>query len=372
MNRFSFAALGTSALLLQACMFSPGMHMDTDRLLAEDSVEESLVEMVQITPKVLAQEQAVATNRAVPQELLNFVPENYRLGPNDSLFITVWDHPELTIPGGQQQTSSANSRVVRDDGTLFYPFVGSIKVAGLTQEELRKLLSDKLSRYIEQPQVDVNILEYNSQKVTLSGAFVTPGFREINSQPLTLLQAVGEAVIDNERADLSTLNLIRDGQVFTLDYDYLTSHPSAVGSVYLKAGDKLHMGLNDARKVFIMGEVPRPAALSYSTSRMTLSEVLATVGGPSPTSASGREVYVIRGVENLETEKATIFQLNAQSPSAFILADQFEMQPQDVVFVGAAGITRWNRFVSQLFPSANILGTAVNIGNDYNDLSNNN
>ncbi len=372
MNRISLAALGTSALFLQACMFSPGMHMDTDRLIAEDSAEESLVEMVQITPKVLAQEQAVAVDRSVPEALLNYVPENYRLGPNDALFITVWDHPELTIPGGQQQASSANLRVVRDDGTLFYPFVGSVKVAGLTQEELRKLISDKLSRYIEQPQVDVNILEYNSQKVTLSGAFANPGFRPINSQPLTLLQAVGEAVIDNQRADLSTLNVIRDGQVYTLDYDYLTSHPSAVGNVYLKAGDKLHMGLNDARKVFVMGEVPRPTALAYRTSRMTLSEVLATVGGPSPTSASGREVYVIRGVENLETEKATIFQLNAQSPSAFILADQFEMQPQDVVFVGAAGITRWNRFISQLFPSANIVGTAVGIGNDYNDLSNDN
>jgi len=121
-----------------------------------------------------------------------------------------------------------------------------------------------------------------------------------------------------------------------------------------------------------MGEVERPSALPYSTSRMTLSEVLGTVGGPSPISASGREVYVIRGVEDLQTQKATIFQLNAQSPSAFILADQFEMQPQDVVFVGAAGITRWNRFVSQLFPSAGILGTAVRVGSDYNDLRNDN
>ena len=370
MNRLSIAALSASALLLQACMFSPGMHMDTDRLIAEDSVEESLVEMVQITPKVLAQEKAVAPDRAIPAALLNYQPENYRLGPNDVLFITVWDHPELTIPGGQQQTASANSRVVRDDGTLFYPFIGSVKVAGLTQDELRKIISEKLSRYIEQPQVDVNILAYNSQKITLSGAFTKPGFRAIDSQSLTLLQAIGEAGIDPDRADLSRLNLVRDGEVYTLDYDYLTSNPSAVGNVYLKPGDKLHLALNDSRKVFVMGEVPRPSALAYSTSRMTLSEVLATVGGPSPITSSGSDVYVIRGVEDLATEKATIFQLNAQSPSAFILADQFEMRPQDVVFVGAAGITRWNRFISQLFPSASLLGTGVGFGNDYNDLSN--
>ena len=40
------------------------------------------------------------------------------------------------------------------------------------------------------------------------------------------------------------------------------------------------------------------------------------------------------------------------------------MQPQDIVFVGAAEITRWNRFISQLFPSANILRTGVLINED--------
>ena len=91
---------------------------------------------------------------------------------------------------------------------------------------------------------------------------------------------------------------------------------------------------------------------------------MGTVGGPLPTSASGKDVYVIRGAYNLVSEKATIFQLNAASPSAFILANKFEMQPQDVVFVGAADITRWNRFISQLFPSANILRTSVLINED--------
>ena len=90
MNSFSLAALSASALLLQACMFSPGMHMDTDRLIAEDSIEESLVEMVQITPKVIAQNQALDTRMKIPQELLDYEPENYRIGPNDALFITVW------------------------------------------------------------------------------------------------------------------------------------------------------------------------------------------------------------------------------------------------------------------------------------------
>lgn len=351
-------------------MFSPGMHMDTNRLISDDSAEESMVEMVEITPKLIAQNRAVDSRMRIPQELLDYQPENYRIGPNDALFITVWDHPELTAPGGSQQTNVANARVVRDDGTLFYPFIGSVEVAGLTLEELREIITNKLSRYIEQPQVDINVMEYNSQKIIVSGAFTTPGALEVNAQRLTLTQAIGQAGVDTNRADLSNLVLMRDGKTYNLDYDRLTSRESDIGQVYLRPGDKLHLGLNDARKVFIMGEVRSPRALPYSTSRMSLSEVLATVGGPSPETSSGQEVYVIRGVENLETEKATVFQLNARSPSAFILADQFEMQPQDVVFVGAAGITRWNRFISQLFPSASIFRTTLAIDEDVRDRRN--
>lgn len=368
MNRFPLLALGASSLLLQACMFSPGMHMDTDRLVDQDSAESSMVEMVQITPKLIAQDQAVKSDDLdIPEELLAYTPENYRLGPNDALFITVWDHPELTAPGGQQQTSEANARVVRDDGTLFYPFIGNVQVSGKTLEELREVITTRLAQYIEQPQVDVNVIGYNSQKIYFSGAFENAGFAPINAQQLTLLEAVGQASIDRERADLSNLQIIRDGTSYHLDYDRLTSTPSRIGDIYIKPGDKVHLGLNDSRKILVMGEVPRPGALPYRTSRMTLSEVLGTVGGPSPLSASGKEVYVIRGVENLDTENATVFQLNAQSPSAFILANQFEMQPLDVVFVGAAGITRWNRFISQLLPTSSIVYTSIQAEDDIRD-----
>lgn len=370
MIRYPLVALGASALLLQACMFSPGMHMDTDRLIGQDSAESSMVEVVQITPKLIAQDRAVSDALSVPQALLDYTPANYRIGPNDALFITVWDHPELTVPSGMQQTNAANARVVRDDGTLFYPFIGNIHVAGMTPEELREIITRRLSHYIEQPQVDLSVLEYNSQKIYLSGAFRDTQVMPVNAQSMTLLQAIGAAGIDDGRADLSDLRIIRDGQTYRLDYDRLTSTASPIGEIYLKPGDKIHMGLNDARKVFVMGEIGRAGALPYRTSRMSLSEVLASVGGPSPITSSGKEVYVIRGVDNIETDTATVFQLNAQSPSAFILANQFEMQPQDVVFVGAAGITRWNRFISQLFPTASLFSTTLEIEDDINDRNN--
>ncbi len=76
---------------------------------------------------------------------------------------------------------------------------------------------------------------------------------------------------------------------------------------------------------------------------------------------------MIRGAENIETEPAKVYQLDAESPVAFAIANRFELKPQDIVYVGPAQVTRWNRLISQLLPSATILGTGAAAGNNLSE-----
>jgi polysaccharide export outer membrane protein len=172
------------------------------------------------------------------------------------------------------------------------------------------------------------------------------------------------ASVDSTSADLSGLQLKRDGREYSLNLDALNDRQSDLYNLYLKDGDQIHLPYNDRKKVYLMGEVGNPRAITYKTRDLNLADALGSVGGLNETTASGKAVYVIRGVEDLEREPAKVFQLDAQSPTAFILAQRFNLQPQDVVYVGPAGITRWNRFISQLVPSAGILGTGASIKND--------
>src|SRR5690348_5461237 len=151
MKTLSAAAILLFTLALNGCAIVPGQRMDEGALQREDSH----VQLVQITPELVESSQAQAT---VPQELLSYQPEDYRIGAGDTLYITVWDHPELTSPAGSQQQTVANGRLVRPDGTLFYPYAGTIKAAGLTVEELRQELTRKLSSFVQQPQVDVSVV----------------------------------------------------------------------------------------------------------------------------------------------------------------------------------------------------------------------
>lgn len=348
------AALASS---LAGCIWAPGQHLSTGSLTRDDQIDNGHVQLIPITPKLLVMDQAVEESRTVPAALLDYQPGPYRIGAGDTLYITVWDHPELTSPAGPQQATVANGRLVRSDGTLFYPYVGQLKVAGMTIEELRKAISDKLATYIEKPQVDVSVVGYGSQHVTINGAFMKTDPLPINAVPMTLGQAVGAAMVDPKEANLSDLMLTRDGHVYHLDLDPLDHDSTLAESIYLKSGDRLYLTYNDNQEAYVVGEVNRPMAIPFKTSALTLTQALGRAGGLNQNSAKGKAVYVIRGAKNIETTPATVYELDASSPAAFALADHFDVKPGDVVFVGAAGVTRWNRFFSQVLPLATALST---------------
>jgi polysaccharide biosynthesis/export protein len=335
------------AVALNGCAIVPGQRMDEGALQSDGSH----MQLLQITPELVESSQTQAS--AIPQELVSYQPEDYRIGPGDTLYITVWDHPELTSPAGSQQQTVANGRLVRPDGTLFYPYAGTIKAAGLTVEELRQSLTKKLGSFVREPQVDVNVVGYGSHRITLEGAFQHTDAQVLNSVPMTLSQAIGVAGVNTQEADLSGFTLTRDGKTYPIDLTALNQGTD--GQIYLKPGDKLFLPYNDNKEVYVVGEVIRPQAITFKTTALTLTQALGRAGGLSPITSSGNAVYVIRGSEKLTQTPAQVFHLNARSPASYALADNFRVKPGDVVWVGAAGITKWNRFLSQLLPLSGLI-----------------
>src|SRR5699024_750284 len=132
-------------------------------------------------------------------------------------------------------------------------------------------IAKQLAAYVEQPQVDVNIIKYQSKRVWLSGAFLHPGTQPITVTPLTLAQALGKAGPNPEQANLAKLTLERDGVDYHLDINALRHSVHGPSDIYLKAGDHIYLSYNDQHQIYVMGEVRQPQALTYKTSSMTLS-----------------------------------------------------------------------------------------------------
>ncbi len=346
---------------LAGCIWAPGQSMSKKSSLNND--QNGQVELVSITPALLETQkqnaEAVSTS-TIPTDLLNYQPEAYRIGAGDSLYVTVWDHPELTSPAGQQQPTAANGRLVRPDGTLYFPYAGVLKVAGKTIEQARQAIASGLSRFIKNPLVDVNVVEYGSQRVLMEGAFVKAGGQPVTGVPLTLGEAIGAAGVNSQDADLSDVVLSRQDHVYHLDLNAVNSGETRAQMIYLRPGDRIFLPYNFNQEVYVMGEVVRPQALRFNTSHLNLTQALGQAGGLNQTTSKGM-LYVIRGAlhKQDDAQRPTVYELDAKSPAAFALADGFMVKPGDVVFASAAGITRWNRFMSQLLPLTSALSATA-------------
>jgi len=354
----------TASIFLSGCIWAPGQHLSRTvpgpgqiRTSGNDQLD-----LVAITPRLIAMEQAGRAGvQHVPQALLDYQPEPYRIGAGDVLYITVWDHPELTVPAGSQQQVNLAGRLVQGDGTLFYPYVGKIPAAGMTPAQLREHLTEKLAAVIHQPQLDVSVLTYASQRVWVSGAARQASVVPVTMVPLTLQDAISTAGFDPAQADLSGVRLTRNGVTHVLDLSRLGGQP-----IYLRGEDQIYIPYLDAKEVFVVGEVNLPGAQNFKTGSISLSQALGRSRGLAQATSDGNAVYVIRGAQasDLQQKPSVVYQLEAKSPAAFAVASQFELLPGDVVFVGAAGVTRWSRFVNQLLPFTAIISNAASASND--------
>jgi len=366
MRMIKILPIAVLAMSLSACVFAPGQYVSLPNPLFHGGnvPDDGPVQVIPISAKVIALQDAEKTDMTLPRELLAYQPEVYRIGVGDQILVTIWEHPQLTNPGTTQNLDSA-SRLVRDDGTMFYPYAGSVEAAGKTVEELRRDLTVKLARFLSSPQLDVSLAHTSSQRISLSGAFVNKAPINLNNVPVSLSEALSRATVESEKADFSNLTLTRDGQVYALDLDKLTQMGAPLADVYLKAGDAIHLPYNDQKKIYLMGELRAPKSLTYRTSTISLADAIGQGGSALQASAKSNAVYVIRNTsaDPAIVTQASVYQMNLNDPLALVMSDRFQLKAGDVVYIGAPGIVRWNRFISQLFPSLGLVNTANNIAN---------
>jgi polysaccharide export outer membrane protein len=319
----------------------------------------------EITPQLLQAEKAARSSRnTLDISRITEPVAPYTIERGDVLSIVVWDHPELNgagigLPAGAPDTASgvtpSSGFSVDHNGEIQFPYAGRLSLAGLTEEQARKLLASKLARYIRDPNVTMRVQSYRSKRIYVDGEVKQPGVHAINDLAMTLMEAINRAGGMLPSADQSRISLSREGNTYVIDLPQLVQQGVNPASIMLRNGDVLRVRSRDESKVFISGEVVTPRALIMHNGRLSLNEALGEAGGINPLSGDASQVYIVRRTAS----EPVVYRLDAQAQGALAMAESFELDPKDLVYVAATPLANWHRTVSQMLPGA--LSSAVTV-----------
>ncbi len=382
-HRWTFLIGCVLAGLLQGCAFTPGLQVDAGpqgfvRGTPTEPEEEDTYVLVPVNEKMIAKMDAETQpiDRSVPPEWqIEDKDYEYRVGPNDLLQVLVWDHPELSLQGVAADTGNPAAPVapgaatnpglgirVNHQGYLFFPFVGSVKVAGMTSDEIRELIRTGLARYVQDPQVDVRVTGFRSKRVHVAGEVQHPRDVPISDVPLHLVDAINAAggtsasttggagtgvfIGATLKPDLEDVRVIRNGREIKVSLLDIYDRGQVQDNILLQDGDIIHVPNLDAKKIYVMGEVGQQGLQAFERGRLTLASALQRSGGIRQESAEGTRTLVIRRGKT----KPLAYYFNMNEPETLIMATRFPLKPLDIVYVATADISKFQRVVQVFMP----------------------
>ena len=317
-------------------------------------------EVVRVTPQVVASMRRANPDdatRTLPAVSPADVPPEYRVGPGDVLFVTVWDHPELAQPvrGGLQDLAVKEGRLVAADGTMYYPYAGSLRVAGLTCAEVRAVLTTRLTGVVIDPKVDVKVVSYRAYRVQVTGEVRKPGTLTLDDTPKGVLQALDETGGLSADASRRRAILVRGDARYPIDLAALLSGDAPARNLLLRPGDVIHVPSRADDRIFVLGEVEQTKPVYMERMSMPLIEALTLAGGLDRARANDSGVLVFRNNASGGAVKASVFALDISSAGGFLLATQFPLRESDIVYVMPTALSQYNTVISQILPTAQLI-----------------
>ena len=283
----------------------------------------------------------------------------YHVGPGDILSVIVFNHPELTLPAGPQRSAAESGFQVGSDGTINYPFIGSVRASGRPVDQIRGDIAQRLATFIPDPQVEVRIAAFNAQAVVVSGEVRTPNRQPLTAVALTLIEAINAAGGFTEQADPRIVSVQRGGRVYQVDVQGFLSGGLTQNNPVLRNGDVVSVPRRRAEEAYLLGEVARRDVIDLWLEPITLTQAITRRGGLQQPRADARGVLVFRAAG----ARTRVFQLDTSSPAGLLLGTRFVLEPGDVVYVMRSPLQRWNDTIVRLLPTVAAINAANRVAN---------
>lgn len=284
------------------------------------------------------------------------------VGPGDMLEIAVYE-TGVALFGGTAVAAGAGAGPdpaargerfppfrVSDAGTINFPYVGEVAVAGRTTDQIEALLRRELRGKSQNPQVLVAIAQGLTNSVIIGGDVRQPGRLVLPTNRETLSDVVALAGGNAGEIKDILVRIQREGVVGEFRLSDILARPEQ--DIRIFPADRILL-VRSPQSFSVLGAAGRSDQIAFPAPALSLVEAVSLAGGTNPNAGNPRAIFVFRIIDGPDgTERPTVYHFNMMQASSYILAQRFAMSDKDVLYIGNAEAnqpTRLVQILSQLF-----------------------
>ncbi|NEY90251.1 polysaccharide export protein [Rhodobacteraceae bacterium KMS-5] len=281
----------------------------------------------------------------------------------DTISISVWVSEEnglITAPG--QRVAELPPMTVSPSGQVFLPYVGQVKLAGLSQEEARAEIEAAYAKVAPSAQVQLRSVEGRQSSASVVSGVARPGSYPLSDSGVTVLDMLALSGGVPEAVANPQIRLQRGNTTYGISLDRVMKDTDL--NVSVRGGDRMFVEA-DERYFLSLGAAGTRAQHHFPQDRVTALDAMSIIGGLAPTRADAQGILVLRaydpGIVRADgsgpRHSRTIFTIDLTSADGLFSAGEFDIQPGDLIYVTESPLIGTRNALSLI---GSVFGLAVN------------
>ena len=362
-----------STLLLSGCNSIPTsgfLRSDADPKSTQPNLKG--IQIIDVTDDVAKQ---LFDQRATRQFSDTFAapdPRGQTIGYGDGLEVSIWEAPPATLfsPGtidvrgvtSSTRATTLPDQMVNSDGFISVPFAGKIKAAGQSLQTVEAEIVKRLTGKANQPEVFVRLTRNVSSNVTVVGEVTNSTRLPLTPGGERLLDALAAAGGVRQPVNKMTIQITRGDSVFAMPLDTIIRDPKQ--NINLARGDVV-TAMFQPLSFTALGATGKNEEINFEAQGISLAQALARTGGLRDERSDPQGVFIFRFeaanaltwpkqplVTTADGKVAVIYRIDLRDPASFFVAQTFQVNNKDLLYVSNAPVAELQKFLNVVFSVA--------------------
>lgn len=345
------------------------------RVERDHQANDSDIKVIDVTDVVVRDMIAKTHKSLFSEELGEGRPIGSVIGQGDVLDIAIWEAPPATLfgsSGSDLRLGSASSgalargtslpeQMVDSDGQITIPFIGRVRAAGRTPQEIERTITSRLIGKAHQPQAIVRLSRNAAANVTVVGEVANSARVPLTSRGERVLDVLATAGGVKQPVGKMTIQITRGMKVSSLPLDRVIRDPRQ--NVRLEPDDVMTL-LFQPYSFTALGAIGRNDELPFEATGLTLVQALGRIAGLQDSRADVKGVFIFRYEEPALLDPSVrtgndyltpdgkvpvIYRINMKDPSTLFVAQSFPIRDKDVLYVSNAPLADIQKFVNVIY-----------------------